>query len=198
MELKRPDLLANNFHSQFLSAAIRSWMVNHLLDPDDTEEIFFLFLELGHEPDESFQNDPGRYLKREMSLMAAKSTTESQETLVKICEGIVQFYLVRCPNDRAQLDHLNALLPINFAFSAHDGHIISVDPDLKNAEPIFVEKPLIQETLIQEEISVNPNTSEMSASEAKTMIKELSRQEQFKQIRQRRLALLKEWEKPND
>lgn len=168
----------------FLSAALRSWMVQHLLDEADLEEIYFLLLELGHEADESFQADPRRYLKRQMSLWAAENSVLAQDHLRHLCEGIVQFYLVRHPQERS-LEALQERLPAGWHFEAQCGQFVQLVGRKAPERPLEPLSNALSEPLEPEPV-VRAETG---------MSEERQRREQFLKIRQRRLSLLKEWEK---
>lgn len=114
--------------AHYLTAALRSRLVNHLLTPADCAEARYLLLELGIDlqppPAEADMPD---ILKAQMSLLAASDETENQQRLVKLCEGLVQFYLLTHPQDEegeiARLNH--ALTPYQMRFSEQDGRLES-------------------------------------------------------------------------
>lgn len=106
----------------FLTAALRSWLVNHLLAEEDLQELKYLLLELGFEPP-SAGSEIRDYLKREMSCLAAGGQ-ESMRRLVLLCEGLVQFYLLTHLEQMSELNQLNRFLPAGFHFSALSGRLL--------------------------------------------------------------------------
>jgi len=215
-------------HTQFLTAALRSWLVNHLLPDALAGEMAYCLLELGDElPAQQSPAAMRDFLKRQMSLLSGKSDLASQQHLIRLCEGVVQLYLLKHPDQSPELDQLNQLLPPGLSFSLISGHLIfepelffqahnlyhveqafqvvppaelpagSKNPALSQApDP----EPELAQTLAQE-----PLAASVSASEAKPSFSALSvpqsaeaaKHEVFREIRQRRLLLLKEWESPH-
>lgn len=119
--------------AQFLTAALRSRLVNHLLTPADCLEARFLLLELGLDlpalPQAEAMPD---VLKAHMSRLAASEDPESQTRLLKLSEGLVQFYLLSHREaDKPELEDLNhALTAYGLQFSLDHGRIEN-SPSLK-------------------------------------------------------------------
>lgn len=107
----------------FLTAALRSWLVNHLLSDEDLPELGYLLLELGYSVTEPAGLKD--FIKREMSRLAAGPPVDRQ-LLIRLCEGLIQFYLLHRSQDTPELDQLNRFLPPGLSFSALSGRLLFV------------------------------------------------------------------------
>lgn len=107
----------------FLTAALRSWLVNHLLSDEDLPELGYLLLELGYSVTEPAELKD--FIKREMSRLAAGPPTDRQ-LLIRLCEGLIQFYLLHRGQDTPELDQLNRFLPPGLSFSSLSGRLLFV------------------------------------------------------------------------
>lgn len=127
----------------FLTAALRSWLVNHLLSQEDLEELVYLLLELGYEEASLPEAAPAplrSFLKREMSRLASESSSTSHQLLIRICEGIVQFYLLHQGRETPALDQLNLFLPPGLSFSPVTGHLLFEPEDYFQPHNLFVQE----------------------------------------------------------
>lgn len=189
----------------YLTPAIRTWLVNELLSTTSEQELAYLLFELGYS--EILDSDPQTlksFIKQEMSLLARRATVSAFNTLIKLCEGLVQFYLVQEP-PATKLKQLNQLLPPGLHFSLVSGKLL-FEPELFFQEHnLFYQEQslhlLSDQTLIYDiaESTENPafnsqdaspsrQTEELTEPDIKTKLRHL----QFRNIRQRRLSLLKQ------
>lgn len=106
--------------ADFMTAALRSWLVNQLLSDGDLAELPYLLLELGYTevPAPEACRD---FLKREMSRLAGLGENQA---LIRLCEGLIQFYLLQHPRECPELEQLNRFLPPGLAFSNLSGHLL--------------------------------------------------------------------------
>ncbi|MGV3523355.1 MAG: hypothetical protein ACO1RX_03985 [Candidatus Sericytochromatia bacterium] len=124
--------------AHYLTAAVRSRLVNHLLTPADCAEARYLLLELGIDiqppPAEAAMPD---ILKAQLSLLAASEEDAHQQRLARLCEGLVQFYLLAHPQDEeGEIARLNvALAPYQMRFSEQDGRLENLSSPLADPAP---------------------------------------------------------------
>ena len=142
----------------FLTAALRSWLVNHLLKQEDLQELEYLLLELGY-ADPPAQELLKDFLKREMSRLAAAGP-DARLRLIRLCEGIVQFYLLDHPRETPELDQLNRFLPPGLAFSSISGRLLF--------EPEHYFQPMNQFVHEQEKYYLNQQAAEPNQQAADT------------------------------
>lgn len=196
-----------SFQLPFLTAALRSWMVNKLLRPQDLSEISYLLLELGYQelPADDQMAD---FLKLEMSRLSSGGMPE-QMRLIRLCEGIIQFYLLEHPDETPELSQLNQFLPPGVSFSLVTGRLLFEPENYYQPHNLFVQEQahwyLKQEesqellaALAQQPTETEPDTLRPTAHEliekAETASGPSERRLQFKEIRERRLQLLRKWE----
>lgn len=195
--------------SFFLTAAVRSWLVNRLLDPQDIDEIRYLLLELGYS--DSFESiDMIDFLKSEMSRLNNGSRQNTQ-VLIRLCEGIVQFYLLRHPRKTPELDQLNSFLPPGLSFSSVTSRLIFEPEFFYQSHNLFIEeqahwylphqdvKRTLEDVFPEPLVNALPqearDPSEQSIHQMQEDPVEPSpHAKKFKTIRNQRLQLLKQWE----
>lgn len=196
--------------SFFLTAAVRSWLINHLLDPQDIAEIRYLLLELGYS--DSFESiDMIDFLKSEMSRLN-NGCRQNAQILIRLCEGIVQFYLLRHPRKTPELDQLNSFLPPGLSFSSVTSRLIFEPEFFYQSHNLFIEEqahwylPHQDVRLTLEKVFPEPLEKALSQPAEKLSeptsthpiespaVEPLPRTKKFKTIRNQRLQLLKQWE----
>ena len=207
----------------FLSAALRSWLVNHLISEPDLQELTYLLLELGYADPPT---EPRDFLKREMSRLAVGGA-EARLRLIRLCEGLVQFYLLRHPRETAELDQFNRFLPPGLLFSTVTGRLLFEPKHYYQTHNLHVQEqnswyigkvngsPEHRSEAFPRLPGIDPSKSEpvqggesndfhhvdtvdVETSAALTPMPEAEgiaiRNNHFRDIRKRRLQLLKEWE----
>lgn len=178
----------------FLTAAVRSWLVNHLLADEDLPELTYLLLELGY--DAEIQIGTKDALKREMSRLAA-GDDDQQLCLMRLCEGLIQFYLLRHGDAVPELEQLNRFLPPEWAFSPVTGRSAAKAETLSDPPPAadLPVAPIAAEAFTPvDAVLESADDSNETFEPVEPDRKPAERSGHFREIRQRRLQLLKEWE----
>lgn len=196
-----------------MTAALRSWLVNHLLSDEDLPELGYLLLELGYSvPDSASLKD---FIKREMSHLASGAEAD-QLLLIRLCEGLIQFYLLHRPQDTPELDQLNRFLPPGLSFSPLSGRLLFVPehyfqphnlyvqeqdswylglgptPDAEQPAPATPAPAAAQAPAPAEPEAPSPEPG-ANRSQTPRELASVQRGQQFRHIRQRRLEMLKHW-----
>lgn len=206
--------------SLFLTPALRSWMLAQLVSNEESTELKFLFLELSYtEQALETVKDYRSFTKREMSRLLSANTPETNACLIRLCEGLIQFSLIREPNaEKVQV--LNQFLPPGLSFSLVSGRLLFEPPHFFQPHNLFFQEQghyyLEQDKLLSEnpkessthapDPSLDPETPRLLPEEAihspetqeHPPAKEADvsqRSQTFQSIRHRRLLLLKQWEK---
>ncbi len=202
--------------SLFLSSALRSWMLAQLVSAEESDELKFLLLELNYaEHDLDQVSDFRQFIKREMSRLFLNSDPESEACLIHLCEGLVQFSLIREPAAE-KVQSLNQFLPPGLSFSLVSGRLL-FEPDhffqshnlffqeqnhyyldhnqLRSeniADPQEAKNKSILTVLEKTEQAPQTKKVDLTPDQEAPLLSE--RSQTFQSIRRRRLLLLKQWE----
>lgn len=111
---------------QYLNPAVRSYLVN-LVGEQDLQDLQYTYLELGYTDSEltPFQNKMMAFTKQELGRLAQTQTPTARLRLVRLCETLVQFYLLNQGGDTQQaLAKINTFFPAGLRFSPHSGRLL--------------------------------------------------------------------------